>query len=168
MAAKKKRVLVLDKEHISYKLRRMAYEIWEHNCDEQDIILIGIEHGGKILADNLSAILKKISPLKVKTISLTINKKKPLNNAFGFSENLTGRSVVLVDDVVNSGKTIMYSLNTILSYDLKKLMVAVLVDRKHKNFPIASDIVGHTIATTVQEHIEVETEGKEIIAVYLE
>ena len=64
--------------------------------------------------------------------------------------------------------TILYSLNTILAYDLKKLMVAVLVDRKHKNFPVASDIVGHTIATTVQDHIEVEIEGKEITAVYLE
>ena len=62
----------------------------------------------------------------------------------------------------------MYSLNAILSFDLKKLMVAVLVDRKHKSFPIASDIVGHTIATTLQDHIEVETEGDEIVAVYLE
>lgn len=168
MAAKKKRVLILDKEHISYKLRRMAYEIWEHNSDEKEIILIGIEGGGRIVAENLSAVLKKVSPLKIRTIPLSINKKKPLNNAIDFNENLTGRSVILVDDVVNSGKTIMYSLNTLLSYDLKKLMVAVLVDRKHKNFPIASDIVGHTIATTVQDHIEVETEGKEIKAVYLE
>lgn len=165
---KKKRVLILDKERISYKLRRMAYEIWEHNSNEEEIILIGIEKGGKILADNLSAILKKISPLKVITISININKKKPLNNAIELSKDLTGRAVVLVDDVVNSGKTIIYSLNTILSYDLKKLMVAVLVDRKHKSFPIASDIVGHSIATTLQDHIEVETEGKEITAVYLE
>jgi len=168
MATKKKRVLVLDKEHISHKLRRMAYEIWEHNSDEKEIILIGIEGKGKILADNLSGIVKKISPLKVKTISLSINKKKPLNNAIDFNENLTGCSIILVDDVVNSGKTILYSLTTLLDYDLKKLMVAVLVDRKHKNFPIATDIVGHTIATTVQDHIEVETEGKEIVAVYLE
>ncbi len=168
MAAKKKRVLILDKEHISWKLRRMAFEIWEHNSGEKEIILLGIEGKGRILAENLSAILKKISPLKVKTIPLNINKKKPLNNAIDFKENLTGRSVIVVDDVVNSGKTIMYSLNTILAYDLKKVMMAVLVDRKHKSFPIATDIVGHTIATTLQDHIEVETEGNEIIAVYLE
>jgi len=165
---KKKRVLVLDKERIAYKLRRMAYEIWERNSDEQEIILVGIERGGKILADNLSAMVKEISPLKVITVPLKINKKKPLNNAAEFAVNLSGRTVILVDDVVNSGKTIMYSLNSILSYDLKKLMVAVLVDRKHKSFPIASDIVGHTIATTLQDHIEVETEGDEIVAVYLE
>ncbi len=168
MAAKKKRILILDKEHITWKLRRMAYEIWEHNSDEKELIVIGIEGKGKIVADNLTTILKKISPLQVKTIALGINKKKPLNTAIEFAEDLSGRSVIIVDDVVNSGKTIMYSLNTILAYDIKKLMVAVLVDRKHKNFPIASDIVGHSIATTLQDHIEVETEGKEIVAVYLE
>ena len=165
---KKKQVLILDKERISYKLRRMAYEIWEQNSDEQEIILIGVEKGGKILADNLSVLLKEISPLKVKATSVNINKKKPLNHALDFELNLSGKTVVLCDDVVNSGKTIMYSLNAILSFDLKKAMVAVLVDRKHKSFPVASDIVGHTIATTLQDHIEVETKGKEIIAVYLE
>lgn len=165
---KKKRVLILDKERIAHKLCRMAYELWERNSDEQEIVLLGIERGGMILAENLSNILREISPLKVHTIPLKINKKKPLNNAIDMEENLTGRTVVLVDDVVNSGKTIMYSLNSILSYDLKKLMVAVLVDRKHKSFPIASDIVGHTVATTLQDHIEVETNGNEIEAVYLE
>ncbi len=165
---KKKGVLILDKERISYKLRRMAYEIWERNCDEKEITLLGIEQGGKIVADNLCEILKEISPLKIVCIPLQVNKKKPLNQVLDFKENLHGRSVILVDDVVNSGKTMIYSLHSILSYDLKKLMVAVLVDRKHKLFPIASDIVGHSVATTIQDHIEVETKGNEIIAVYLE
>jgi len=165
---KKKQVLILDKERISYKLRRMAYEIWERNSDEKELILIGVEKGGKILAENLSDILKEISPLKVRTTSISINKKNPLNHALEFEINLTGKTVVLCDDVVNSGKTIMYSLNAILSFDLKKLMVAVLVDRKHKSFPIASDIIGHTVATTIQDHIEVETKGNTITAVYLE
>jgi pyrimidine operon attenuation protein/uracil phosphoribosyltransferase len=164
----KKRVLMLDKETIGHKLRRMAYEIWERNSDEREVVLIGIEKGGKILAGNLAAILKEISPLEIQCISIAINKKKPLNHALDVEENLEGRSVILVDDVVNSGKTILYSLHAILSYDLKKLMVAVLVDRKHKSFPIASDIVGHTVSTTIQDHIEVETEGPEITAVYLE
>ena len=168
MITKKKRSLILDKETISLKLRRMAWEIWERNSDEKEITLIGIEHGGKIVADNLVAILKDICKLKVHVISIQINKKNPMNHAMDFEQNLNGRSVVLVDDVVNSGKTIMYSLHTILSYDLKKIIVAVLVDRKHKSFPIASDIVGHSLATTIQEHIEVETEGNEIKAVYLE
>ncbi len=165
---KKKRVLVLDKEKIGHILRRMAYEIWERNSEEKEIVLMGIERGGKILADNLVGILEEISPIKIVSIPITINKKNPLNYALDVKENLSGRSIILVDDVVNSGKTIMYSLHSVLSFDLKKVMVAVLVDRKHKSFPIASDIVGHTIATTLQEHIEVETKGKEIMAVYLE
>lgn len=165
---KKDRVLILDKEHISYKLRRMAYEIWEHNSDETEVTLIGIESGGKTLSANLAAILTEISPLKVRNLSVSINKKNPINHALDFDENLNGASIVLIDDVANSGKTIMYSLHALLSYDLKKVLVAVLVDRKHKSFPIASDIVGHTIATTLQNHIEVETKGNEIVAVYLD
>lgn len=168
MISKKKRILILDKERIAFKLRRMAYEIWEHNSNEDEIILVGVEHGGKIVADNLIEILAEICPIRARAISVSINKKKPLNHALDFDENLNGRTVVLVDDVINSGKTIMYSLHAILSYDLKKVLVAALVDRKHKSFPIASDIVGHTIATTLQEHIEVETRGNVINAVYLE
>ncbi len=164
---KKKQVLILDQERISYKVRRMAYEIWERNSDEEEIILIGIEKGGKILADNLSEILKEISPLKVETISFNVNKKSLLNHAIDFDQNLEGKTVILCDDVINSGKTVMYSMPAILSYDVKKIMVAVLVDRKHKSFPISSDIVGHTVATTIQDHIEVETKGKKITGVYL-
>jgi pyrimidine operon attenuation protein / uracil phosphoribosyltransferase len=165
---KKKRVILLDKERIAYKLQRMAYEIWEHNSSEKEIVLIGIEKGGRIMADDLAARLKEISPLKIVSLAMSINKKKPLNNAIDLPYDLSGKSVILVDDVVNSGKTMLYSLHSILSYDLKKLMVAVLVDRQHKSFPISSDIVGHTVATTLQDHIEVVTKGNVIEAVYLE
>lgn len=165
---KKKRVLILDQERIEFKLRRMAYEIWERNSDEKDIVVIGIEKAGSIVAHNLVAMLKKVSPMKIKLISVEINKKSPLDFVYDMQENLNGKTVVMVDDVANSGKTLMYALNGILSYDLKKIMVAVLVDRKHKSFPIATDIVGHTIATTLQDHIEVETSGKKVTAVYLE
>lgn len=165
---KKKRVEILDKQRIEHKLRRMAYEIWEHNSDEQELTLVGIESGGKVIADNLAVLLREISPLKVAVISVTINKKKPLNHALDLDNDLTGKSVVLVDDVANSGKTITYSLHAILSYDLKKVMVAVLVDRRHKSFPIASDIVGLSIATTLQEHIEVEIVDGEVTSVYLQ
>ena len=165
---KKKSVLILDKVRIAHKMRRMAYEIWEHNSDENEITLIGIENGGKTVAENLGALLQEICPLKITVRSVSINKKNPLNNALNFDDNLTGKCVILVDDVANSGKTMTYALNPLLSYDLKKIMVAVLVDRKHKSFPIASDIVGHSIATTLQNHIEVEIINNEITAVYLQ
>jgi len=165
---KKKRVVILDKEKIDRKLRRMAYEIWERNADEQEITLIGIEKGGKTVAENLGQLVREISPLIVHVLSVTINKKSPLNHALDVKQNLTDRSIVVVDDVANSGKTITYSLHAILSFNVKKIMVAVLVDRKHKSFPIASDIVGLSLATTLQEHIEVEIKGGVIMSVYLE
>jgi len=163
-----KRVLILDKERIAFKLRRMAYEIWERNSDEKELIIIGVNGSGKVVADNLVEILKEISPVKIRSLTLDINKKSPLDGIYEIDYNLNGKTVVLVDDVANSGKTLMYCLNAILSYDLKKVMVAVLVDRKHKSFPIATDIVGHTVATTIQDHIEVETSGKKVKAVYLQ
>lgn len=165
---KKNRTLILDQERIAFKLRRMAYEIWERNSDEKEIVLIGIEKGGRILASNLAVILKEICPLQIVSMPININKKKALHHAVDFNINLNGKVIVLCDDVVNSGKTIMYSLHAILHYDLKKAMVAVLVDRKHKSFPVSSDIVGHTLATTIQEHVEMETKGDKITAVYLE
>ena len=165
---KEKRILLLDKQRIAFKMRRMAFEMWERNCDEKEVVVIGIAGSGKVVADNLVEILREISPLKIKTITLTINKKSPLDFAYEGTENLTGKTVILVDDVANSGKTLMYSLNCLLAYNLKKVMVAVLVDRKHKSFPIATDIVGHTVATTIQDHIDVETSGKKVKAVYLE
>lgn len=165
---KKKKVEILDSERVAHKLRRMAYEIWEHNSDEQELTLVGIENGGRVIADNLAALLREISPIKVQVLPMLINKKKPLNHASDIEENLTGRSVVLVDDVANSGKTMAYSLPALLAYDLKKIMVAVLIDRKHKSFPIASDIVGLSVATTVQEHIEVEVADGKVTSVYLQ
>jgi pyrimidine operon attenuation protein/uracil phosphoribosyltransferase len=165
---KEKRILVLDKQRIDFKLRRMAFEIWERNCDEKEIVVMGVDGSGKVVADNLVEILKEISPLEIKCFTLAINKKSPINFVFETKEDLNNKTVILVDDVANSGKTLLYCLNGLLAFNLKKVMVTVLVDRKHKSFPIATDIVGHTIATTIQDHIEVETAGKKVKAVYLE
>eukprot|EP01030_Chromulinospumella_sphaerica_P034421 gene34421-biopygen14504 len=117
---KDKRVLILDKERIAFKLRRMAYEIWERNSDEKELIVIGINGSGKVVADNLVEILKEISPLKIKSLTLDINKKSPLDFIYDTDYNLSGKTVMLVDDVANSGKTLMYCLQGILSFDLKK------------------------------------------------
>ena len=164
---KEKRTVILDKETIKRKVRRMAYEIWERNSDEKEITLIGIEDGGVVLAHNIEPILKEISKMKINVFSIAVNKKNPLNLALDITHDLTGRSVVLVDDVANSGKTLLYSLHSLLSYNLKKIVVAVLIDRMHKSFPVSADIVGHRLATTLPEHIEVETKGNEILGAYL-
>jgi len=164
----KQSTIILDKERINHKLQRMAYEIWENYSKEKNITLIGISGSGAIVAKSLARRLKEISPLNVDMITLQLNKRKPLSAAINIDEDLTGKAIILVDDVANSGKTLLYALSPILRYEPKKVMIAVLVDRRHKSFPITPDIVGYSVSTTLQEHIEVETEGEHITAAYLQ
>jgi pyrimidine operon attenuation protein/uracil phosphoribosyltransferase len=164
----KERILILDKERIDRKLQRMAYQLWEYNSNEQAVTLVGIEGSGIAVAKNLADRLKVISPLNVEVIAIKMNKKHPLKNEINIEEDLNGKSVVLVDDVANSGKTLLYALKPLLVFELKKILITVLVDRKHKAFPISPDIVGHTVATTLQEHIEVEHTNNDITAAYLQ
>ena len=162
-----KKVLILDQKQIDRKLQRMAFEIWEQNSSEQEITLIGIEGAGKVLANNLAKRLKEIAPIAIKVFTVSLNKKSPLNEAIVLSEQSISNSVVLIDDVANSGKTLLYALKPLLDLQVLKITIAVLVDRKHKSFPIQPDIVGHSIATTLQNHIEVVCENDEIVAAYL-
>ncbi|MCB0697891.1 MAG: phosphoribosyltransferase [Chitinophagaceae bacterium] len=164
----KQRTIILDKERINWKLQRMAYQVWENYSNEKSVTLIGIEGSGTIVAKSLARRLKEISPLQVETIIVKLNKRKPVSDEISISEDLTGKAVVLIDDVANSGKTLLYALAPILRYEPKKVMIAVLVDRRHKSFPITPDIVGHSVSTTLQEHIDVETEGEHITAAYLQ
>jgi pyrimidine operon attenuation protein/uracil phosphoribosyltransferase len=163
----KERILILDKVRISHKLQRMAYQVWEHNSNEGSVTLVGIHGGGAAVALDLAARIRQISGMEVDVVNIKMNKRNPLAEDITLEKDLGGRSVILVDDVANSGKTLLYALRPILNYELKKIMIAVLVDRKHKEFPISPDIVGHTVSTTLQEHIEVETEEAEVIGAYL-
>lgn len=164
----KERILILDKERINWKMQRMAYQIWENFSHEEEVTLIGVEGSGAAVARSLARRLGEISPLKVSVFNIKMNKRKPLSEEVVVSEDITNKAVVLVDDVANSGRTLLYALRPLLNYDLKKVLLTVLVDRKHKSFPISPDIVGHTVATTLQEHIEVETDGDYITAAYLQ
>jgi pyrimidine operon attenuation protein/uracil phosphoribosyltransferase len=163
-----KKILILNKERINWKLQRMAYEIWEHNSKETEITLIGIEGSGIAVANDLARRLRGISKLAVEVISIRMNKKDPLAKTSEINMDLSEKSVVIVDDVANSGKTLLYAMKSVLTYEPKRILVTVLVDRKHKSFPVSADIVGHSVATTLQEHIEVVCEGDEITAAYLQ
>jgi pyrimidine operon attenuation protein/uracil phosphoribosyltransferase len=164
----KERTIILDKERINWKMQRMAYEIWEHFSNEKSVTLIGIEGSGAIVAKSLARRLKEISPLKVELIIVKMNKRKPLAAEITIDEDLSDKALVLVDDVANSGKTLLYALAPILKFEPKKVLIAVLVDRRHKSFPITPDIIGQSVSTTLKEHIEVETEGEYITAAYLQ
>jgi pyrimidine operon attenuation protein/uracil phosphoribosyltransferase len=163
------KTLVLGHQNISQKLRRIAYQIYEFNQEEDEIIFIAIEKRGRLLAESIKPVFEEVSGKSVELIGLTINKKSPLEEPKieGDGNVLSGKTAILIDDVLNSGRTLMYAARYILQYPVKKLSTLVLVDRKHRQFPIKADFVGLTLSTTLQEHVKVVfEEGNN--AVYLE
>lgn len=163
------KIQILTAAQIDQKLKRMAYEIWEKNSEEKEIFIIGIEETGAAVAGKIAEILKEISPLKIKFSTLVINKKSPLQEDIRLNADaLNNKTVVLIDDVANSGKTLLYALKPLMDFEPAKIQVAVLVDRKHKNFPVTPDIIGHSVSTTIQEHIIVNYEHGKLTGAHLE
>lgn len=161
------RVPIMDKGRIERKLLRMAWQILEHNSDQESISLIGIADNGMHLAARLAQHLEAIGRLRVNTLRLDLNKRSPSDSPIVLSQEIRDKSLVLVDDVANSGKTLLYALKPLMESVPERILIAVLVERKHKSFPVAPDIIGQRVATTLQEHILVTIEGGEIAA-YLE
>lgn len=164
------KTLVLNHQKIQQMLERIAYQIYENNFEEKEIVVVGIQKKGYTLAQKIVEHLSAMSKLKVSLIGLTIDKKNPIAKKTGLSDekaDLSGKSVILIDDVLNSGKTLIYAAKFLLNFELKNLATVVLVDRKHRKYPIKADFVGLTLSTTIQEHITVVFGGTKD-AVYLE
>lgn len=160
------KTLVLDHERVGRKLKRIAIQLHEENCDEKSIVLVGIAPRGSQLAKRLQQIITENSDLKVELCQLALDKQDPLGAPVKLSidpTTLAGRTVVLVDDVLMSGRTLMYAVAHLVRVPLKKLTTVVLVDRRHRSFPIRADIVGLTLSTTLQEHISVELGKKDAV-----
>lgn len=163
------RTLILDHDQIDKKVKRIAHHIYENHYKQKEIAIVGIVDRGYELAQRISKVLGEISPLKIHTYSLTVDKDEPLAEvefSGDFSE-LKGKVVILVDDVLNSGRTLIYAAKVLVEYDPKILATATLVDRIHRKFPIRADYVGLTLSTNLKEHIAVELGGKKEAA-YLE
>jgi pyrimidine operon attenuation protein / uracil phosphoribosyltransferase len=161
---------ILDTNQISRKLNRMAYEVYEKNFNEKELFLVGIDGNGYKVAERLEEILKKISGMKIKLSRITIDKEKPwLKEAkFDFKEkDYSNKSVIVVDDVLNSGKTLMYAIKPFLHEPVKSIKVLVLVDRSHTRYPVKPDFVGLSLSTTMQDHIEADFSKKGKETVYL-
>jgi pyrimidine operon attenuation protein/uracil phosphoribosyltransferase len=159
---------ILTGEVASKKLRRMAYEILEHNADENGIILAGIREHGSVIAKCIQKILGEISQLRTELISLSLDKKSPKEVKLEPQVDLNGKVVILVDDVSNSGRTLTYALKPFLQSHPKKIQTLVLVERRHTAFPVQPDYVGLSVATTLQEHIYVEVEGDDVVGAWME
>jgi len=164
------KVKILDTLQIKQKLSRLAYEVYENNFSEKELLIVGIEGNGYKVATHLSDNLKAISPLKISLGKIKLNKEKPWEGepVIDFAEKaFVNKTVILVDDVLNSGKTLMYAVKLFLDKPVKKINTVILVDRSHTRFPVKADFVGLTLSTTLQEHIEADFSKKQKEAVYL-
>jgi pyrimidine operon attenuation protein / uracil phosphoribosyltransferase len=159
---------ILDQSTAHRKLQRMAYEIVENNLDEKEILLVGIRDNGSIIAENIQQILQQISSIRVEIIHLLLDKRMPKEIKLSERPDFTDRVIVVIDDVANSGKTMLYALKPFLASYPKKIQTLVMVERTHKAFPINSDYVGISVATTLQEHIYVEVDGAIVKGAWME
>jgi pyrimidine operon attenuation protein / uracil phosphoribosyltransferase len=153
--------VILNKQQIEYKIRRIAYQIYETFADETEVVLAGIASNGFVFAKMIAAELGSISDLTIILCEVTINKQQPLEpvrTSLTVSE-YTNKSLVLIDDVLNSGTTLIYGVKHFLDVPLKKFKTAVLVDRNHKQYPVKADFKGLSLSTSMKEHIQVELEG---------
>ncbi len=161
--------LILNSVSIQQKINRMAYQIMEENYEEQELYFIGIRDNGYLFAEQLVAFLKTITKTHIHLYSLSLNKTKPNKDEMEYNfdlKSLNKKTVILVDDVANTGRTLAYAMKPLFDCLPKKIEVAVLIDREHKLFPISSDYVGLSLSTTHKEHVNVVLDGKED-AVYL-
>ena len=161
---------VLSTTQIEQKINRLAHQLYENNYNEKDIVVLGIVDRGYVLAKRIVKVLNEISDMKVHLGEVKVNKQDPMNGEITFSlENaeLKGKVVFLVDDVINSGKTMIYVVNEILKVPVNKLRTLVLVDRKHNSYPIRADYVGVSLSTTLQEHVVVNLdEGRDVVELH--
>lgn len=156
-------IVVLTGPQMDQKIRRMAFEIYENNYGTNELILAGICEQGETLASKLAIILDEISPINTQVIMVPLDKKNPSNPMpeDSIPLKLTNKVVIMVDDVLNTGKTLAYSLKPFLDKKIKRIEVAVLVNRSHTAFPISPQYTGYELSTTLSEHIVVKMKGKQ-------
>ena len=157
---------ILDYHLVKKKIIRISLQIIEANSIDDEIIIAGIENNGYIIAKKICNEIKKISDKKIQLCSIKIDKKNPRKEITVslVEEQYENKSVVIVDDVLNSGSTLMYAVKYFLDTKLKKLKTAVLVDRNHKKYPIKADYKGLSLSTSIQNHVEVSINDNEINA----
>ncbi|SFZ95076.1 pyrimidine operon attenuation protein / uracil phosphoribosyltransferase [Flaviramulus basaltis] len=159
--------VILNHDEINHKIRRIAFQIYENNVNEKEIILAGIDKNGYIFAKKLKLALQKISDINPILCKVIIDKKNPwLDIKTSITpEDYKNKSLILVDDVLNSGTTLIYGVKHFLNVPLKQFKTAVLVNRNHKKYPVKADFKGISLSTSLKEHVNVVLEGKAFEAV---
>jgi pyrimidine operon attenuation protein/uracil phosphoribosyltransferase len=158
---------ILDSATAEKKLRRMALEVVENNLDEKEVILAGIRESGTVIARTIQRMIGEISSLKAHLITVTLDKREPRDIQLSETLDFDNKVIILIDDVSNSGKTLLYALKPFLAFAPKKIQTLILVERKHNSFPVRPDYIGLSLATTLQEHIFVEVDQDTVTGAYL-
>ena len=149
--------IILTHKEIAHKTKRIAYQIFETFVNEEEVILAGIANNGYLFAQKIAAELALISDLKVTLCEVKINKQNPqspLTTSIPSAE-YQNKALVLIDDVLSTGTTLIYGVKHFLEVTLSKFKTAVLVDRNHKKYPVKADFKGISLSTSLQEHIQV-------------
>ena len=152
------KTLILDTRQVKQKIKRMAYEIFEHNFKEKGIVIAGIEGQGYILAKLLAKEVENISPLEIKLVKISLDKVAPQQSEIKLDcdlKELKKKCIIMVDDVLNTGRTFAYGMKPFLTIEVKKIETAVFVNRSHTLFPIYPQYTGYELATTLKDHVEV-------------
>ncbi|MDA9804115.1 phosphoribosyltransferase family protein [Flavobacteriaceae bacterium] len=149
--------IILDQKQIDHKIRRIAYQIYENNISEKEVVIAGIFENGFVFAKKIKTVIEKISPIKVIMCKVMIDKKNPIEPITTSLESkiYKNKSLVLVDDVLHSGTTLIYGIKHFLQVPLKQFNTAVLVDRNHKKYPVKADFKGISLSTSINENVSV-------------
>ena len=162
--------LILNAEQISQKIRRIAFQIYETNFEESALLLAGIAGEGYVFAQALTHELRQIAPFAVELCELRLDKSQTAQPPVTPERplvNLTDKVVIVIDDVLYTGRTLAFSLQPFLTAPVRKLQVAVLVDRNYPRYPVAADYKGYELSTTLTDHVEVVLSDETRIGVYL-
>jgi pyrimidine operon attenuation protein/uracil phosphoribosyltransferase len=161
---------ILTEQVAEKKMRRMAYEILENNSGVHELILAGVRESGSVIARNIRRLLMEIAGpgLTIELITITLDKRLPGTVTLSNELPIDDKVIIVIDDVANSGKTLLYAMKPFLAFHPRKIEALVLVERSHKAFPVQPDYTGLSLATTLQEHIYVEVEGERVRGAWLE
>lgn len=159
--------MILDKITADKKLRRMAMEVAERNHATGSLLLIGIKDNGVVITRKIERYLKEVFKGKIEVLTLGMDKKNPSEIELSKQADFDGATILLIDDVANSGRTMLYALKPLLQFAPAGIQTLALVERTHKRFPVHVDFVGLSVSTTRDETIVVEVAGDEVTGVYL-
>ena len=158
---------IMTAEVANKKLRRMALQVVEQTYTEAQLILVGIKASGSVIAAKIGQYIKEVFTGEVVLLELSMDKKHPLSISLDSDMDLNDKTIVLIDDVANSGRTMLYALKPLLNQLPKKVQTLALVERTHKSFPVDVDYVGFSVSTTLDEHILVEVADGEVMGAWL-